>query len=44
MSKNKTAIAIALFLMLSMAFSLDALPAVNAHEPAWQIQTWHTLV
>jgi outer membrane protein assembly factor BamB len=39
MSKNKTAIAFASFLMFAMTFSLVALPAANAHEPAWQIPT-----
>jgi hypothetical protein len=32
MSKNKTAIAFALFLMFAMTFSLVALPAANAHD------------
>jgi hypothetical protein len=40
MSKNKNAILIALFLMFAMTFSLVALPAVNAHTPAWTIPTW----
>ena len=40
MSKNKTAIAISLFLMFAMAFSLIALPASNAHTPAWEVPTY----
>jgi outer membrane protein assembly factor BamB len=40
MSKNKTAIAIALFLMFSMATSLLALPTINAHDPALSIKTY----
>ncbi len=39
-AKDKTAIAIALFLMLTMAVTLVALPAANAHDPPWTIQTW----
>jgi hypothetical protein len=39
-AKDKTATAIALFLMLTMAVSLVALPTVNAHEPAWEIPTY----
>jgi hypothetical protein len=37
-AKNKTATLIALFLMFAMTFSLVALPAANAHTPAWNIQ------
>jgi outer membrane protein assembly factor BamB len=40
MSKNKIAIAFALFLMFAMTFSLVALPAANAHTPAWKIPTY----
>jgi hypothetical protein len=40
MSKNKTAIAFALFLMFAMTFSLVALPAANAHTPPWTIPTY----
>jgi outer membrane protein assembly factor BamB len=40
MSKNKTAIAIALFLMFAMTFSLVALPAANAHTPPWAVKTF----
>jgi outer membrane protein assembly factor BamB len=40
MSKNKIAIVFALFLMFAMAFSLVALPAANAHTPAWNIKTY----
>ena len=40
MSKNKTAIAIALILMFAMAISLIALPAANAHDPPWEIVTY----
>jgi hypothetical protein len=32
MSKNKIAVAFALFLMFAMASSLVALPAANAHD------------
>jgi hypothetical protein len=39
-TKGKTAIAIALFLMFAMAFSLVALPAANAHTPPWEITTY----
>jgi hypothetical protein len=40
MTRNKMTIAIALFLMFAMAFSLIALPTANAHSPAWQIPTY----
>jgi hypothetical protein len=40
MNKNKTAIAIALFLMLTIAVTLVAVPAANAHTPAWTIPSW----
>ncbi len=40
MSKNKTATLFALFLMFAMASSLVALPAANAHTPAWKIPTY----
>ena len=40
MSKNKIAIAISLFLMFAMAFSLIALPAANAHDPPWTVKTY----
>ena len=39
-AKNKTATAIALFLMLTIAVTLVALPAANAHTPAWNIPTY----
>ncbi len=40
-AKNKTmATLIALFLVLTIAFTLVALPAVNAHTPPWTLQTW----
>jgi hypothetical protein len=40
-SKNKTAATmIALFLMLTIAVSLAALPAANAHTPSWTIPTY----
>jgi hypothetical protein len=43
-SKSKTvAIAFASFLILAMAVSLVALPAVNAHEPPWDIPTYAKL-
>jgi outer membrane protein assembly factor BamB len=39
-AKNKTkATAIALFLVLTVAFTLVALPAANAHTPPWSIPT-----
>jgi hypothetical protein len=44
MSKNKTAIAFALFLMFAMTFSLVPFPAANAHDPAWQIPTYAYIV
>jgi hypothetical protein len=44
MSKNKIAIAFALFLMFAMTFSLVALPAANAHTPAWSIPTYAYIV
>jgi outer membrane protein assembly factor BamB len=34
---NKAATAVSLLLMFAMAFSLVALPAANAHYPAWEI-------
>lgn len=37
--KNKTTIATSLLLILSFAFSLVALPAVNAHTPPWTVPT-----
>jgi len=40
MLKNKTATAIALFLVLTIAVTLVALPAANAHTPAWTIPTY----
>jgi outer membrane protein assembly factor BamB len=40
-SRSKTAAtAITLFLMFAMAVSLVALPAANAHDPAWKIPTF----
>jgi outer membrane protein assembly factor BamB len=40
-AKNKTkAIAIAIFLMLSMGASMMLVPTVNAHTPAWKITTF----
>jgi hypothetical protein len=40
-SKNKTmATMIALFLVLTIAATLVALPTVSAHDPAWEIPTW----
>jgi len=39
--KNKTkAIAIALFLIFAMTVSIVAIPATNAHTPAWEIKTF----
>jgi len=40
MTRNKTTIAIALFLVLTFAVSLVALPVANAHSPAWEIPTF----
>ncbi len=42
--RRKTAILIALFLMLTMAVSLVALPAANAHTPAWKIPTYAYII
>jgi outer membrane protein assembly factor BamB len=39
-AKDKTAIMIALFLTLTIAFPLVALPAANAHSPAWNIPSF----
>ena len=40
-AKNKTAaIAIALFLMISMGAAMMVVPNVNAHTPAWNIPTF----
>jgi outer membrane protein assembly factor BamB len=39
-NRNKIAVAIALFLMLAVAFSLVALPVANAHDPSWTIPTY----
>lgn len=40
-SKNKTAtIAIALFLLLTIAFPLISLPIATAHTPTWKISTY----
>ncbi len=38
--KDKKAIAVALFLMFAMAFSLLALPNVVAHDPPWNYETY----
>ena len=44
-AKNKTtAIAIAIFLTLSMGASMILLPTANAHTPAWQIPTFAYVV
>jgi hypothetical protein len=40
MSKDKSAIAIALILMATIAVTLVALPQANAHDPTWEIPTW----
>jgi hypothetical protein len=40
LGSKKTATAIALFLLLTIAVTLVALPAVNAHTPPWQITTF----
>ena len=40
-TKNKTiAIAIAMFLMLSIGASMVLIPTANAHTPAWNITTF----
>jgi hypothetical protein len=40
-SRSKTmATAIALFLVLTIAVTLVALPVANAHTPAWAVPTW----
>jgi hypothetical protein len=40
-AKNKTmATIIALFLMLTIAITLVAVPIANAHDPPWTIPTW----
>lgn len=40
-SRNKTAAtAIAIFLVLTIAATLVALPTVNAHYPAWTVKVW----
>ena len=40
MSKNKSAVAIALFLMATIAVTLISLPITNAHDPPQNITTW----
>jgi hypothetical protein len=40
MNKNKIATEFALFLMFAMTSSLVALPAGNAHTPAWNLKTY----
>ena len=40
MSKSKTAIAIALFLMATIAVPLVALPTTKAHDPPWEYVTY----
>ena len=40
MTKSKTAIALAITLMLTIAITLIALPTANAHTPPWQIPTF----
>ena len=40
MSKDKTAITIALFLMATIAVTLVTLPAANAHDPPINVPTW----
>jgi hypothetical protein len=40
MTKNKTAITMAILLVLTFTISLVALPASNAHTPAWKMETW----
>jgi hypothetical protein len=38
--ENKTTTAIAIFLMLTIAATIVALPIANAHYPAWTYPTW----
>ena len=40
MTKNKTTIILATLLFLTFTISLIALPASNAHTPAWKMETW----
>ncbi|MGB9841490.1 MAG: PQQ-binding-like beta-propeller repeat protein [Candidatus Bathyarchaeales archaeon] len=40
MNKNKLTTIVALLLILTLAFTLAALPIVNAHYPPWQIPTY----
>ena len=40
MAKNRTAFAIALFLMATITVTLVALPTANAHDPPWEIVTY----
>jgi outer membrane protein assembly factor BamB len=39
-AKNKKATLIALFLVLTIAVTLVALPTANAHTPPWTVPTW----
>ena len=39
-AENKKATVIALFLVLTIAATFAALPAANAHYPAWTVRTW----
>jgi len=40
MAKNKAAITTALFLMVTIAVTLVALPVANAHDPPWEMPTY----
>jgi len=40
MTKSKIAAAIALFLTLTITIAMIALPAVNAHDPPWQVPNY----
>jgi hypothetical protein len=40
MAKNRTVFAIALFLMVTIAVTLVALPVANAHDPPWEMPTY----
>ena len=40
MIKNKTAITMAILMVLSMTATLAAIPSANAHTPAWQLPTF----
>jgi hypothetical protein len=39
-NRTKATTVITLFLMFAIAISLIALPAANAHDPPWEVETW----